>query len=80
MCGLHPGGRDWVHQDLNFLIKLEIIALIGENGAGKTTPSLRCSRGLYDPTVKANPGLISHWTRRVGRRKSASFSDQRGIR
>lgn len=46
----YPNGRDWVHKDLNFLIKPgEIIALIGENGAGKTTLIKMLTR-LYDPT------------------------------
>ncbi len=46
----YPGGRDWVHKDLNFKVRPgEIIALIGENGAGKTTLIKMLTR-LYEPT------------------------------
>lgn len=46
----YPGKDDWVLRDLSFEIRAgETVALVGENGAGKTTIVKLLSR-LYDPT------------------------------
>jgi ATP-binding cassette subfamily B protein len=46
----YPGNDDWVLRELSFEIRAgETVALVGENGAGKTTIVKLLSR-LYDPT------------------------------
>ncbi|HSE41864.1 MAG TPA: ABC transporter ATP-binding protein [Acidobacteriota bacterium] len=46
----YPGSEAWAVKDLNFHLKPgERIALVGENGAGKTTITKLIAR-LYDPT------------------------------
>jgi ATP-binding cassette subfamily B protein len=46
----YPGSENWALRDVSFLLKPgERIALVGENGAGKTTITKLLAR-LYDPT------------------------------
>lgn len=46
----YPGSDHWVVRDLDFTLKPgEVLALVGENGAGKTTIVKLLTR-LYDPT------------------------------
>ena len=46
----YPGGGAWAVRDLSFTLRAgEVIALVGENGAGKTTIVKLLTR-LYDPT------------------------------
>lgn len=46
----YPDSDRWVVRDLNFTLKAgEVLALVGENGAGKTTIVKLLAR-LYDPT------------------------------
>jgi ATP-binding cassette, subfamily B, bacterial len=46
----YPGSDRWVVRDLDFTLKTgEVLALVGENGAGKTTIVKLLAR-LYDPT------------------------------
>ncbi|MFL5487985.1 MAG: ABC transporter ATP-binding protein [Gemmatimonadaceae bacterium] len=46
----YPGSERWAIRDVNFILRpAERVALVGENGAGKTTITKLMAR-LYDPT------------------------------